>query len=328
MKKMNNINKLKYLGNLKLTTGDKYKNYMIYIKITDSFKCNLITKSLYDITLNLETNPPLNIINIDVNGKKLNIIQDDILMAGTKTRVAELFVKEMLKINPNIKTIVYAGTFNGYGHVATAYACYKLNLECKVFLSKIPTGSDIPSSIETIMNSRQVNTTLKLNGKIYLCENYRDARNLEYDYSTNITDNNKKWKNKKDYLIVPMGLNDENGIMIKLLSKQIKDASNNINPKNIWLVAGSGGIAMSISNAFPNSNIYIYLTGGGKYKDKVIEWSKNNSKIKIVNNMDITNVENDYYKYYKSVKNYDDKIFPFVKKYGKDGDYVWNVASD
>ena len=36
----------------------------------------------------------------------------------------------------------------------------------------------------------------------------------------------------------------------------------------------------------------------------------------------------DYKKYYESVDNYDSLIWPYVKKYGKDGDFIWNVASD
>jgi hypothetical protein len=130
-----------------------------------------------------------------------------------------------------------------------------------------------------------------------------------------------------------MGLNDDDGIMVNILSRQLVGASQdtilkNSSNTNIWLVAGSGGIAQSLHLAFPNSNIYIYLTGSGKYKEKVIDWAKKNTKITIVNDMDVTDVKNDCDKYYNTVKNYDDQIFTYVKKYGKSGDFIWNVASD
>ena len=120
-----------------------------------------------------------------------------------------------------------------------------------------------------------------------------------------------------------MGLNDKDGIMIDLLSKQIKKASKNtvleeLNKQNnlrIWLVAGSGGIAMSIKKAFPNSVLFLLLTGGGEYKNNVIKWAKSQNNVTILNNNNLPNIN--VKKYYSSVKNYDDLIIPYVIKYGK-----------
>ena len=33
-------------------------------------------------------------------------------------------------------------------------------------------------------------------------------------------------------------------------------------------------------------------------------------------------------KYYKSTSGYDDRIWPYVKEYAKNGDFVWNVGAD
>ena len=116
------------------------------------------------------------------------------------------------------------------------------------------------------------------------------------------------------------------------LSKQIIKASKNtiiqkiINPR-IWLVAGSGGIVMSLSKAFPNAKLFIYLTDGEKHLNKVTEWTKKNKNITIINDYILDEI-NDYDKFYKSVHNYYSKIWPYVKQYGLDGDILWNVASD
>ena len=328
--KMNNITKLKYIYDLQIKTGDKFKNYMIYKKIEPENICKVITKGddkmIKNIKekINMPANPKLKIIPITVNNKVFNVIQDGVLMTGTKQRVVTYFLEKVLK--PSIDTLVYAGSYNGFGGIATAYGAYKLGLKSKVFLTP-------PENKDYLMNSRQINTLLALNADIYVCSSYRNARNMEYDFSNIITEKTNEWKNKRNYYVVPMGLNDDEGIMINILSRQLVGASQdtilkNSSNTNIWLVAGSGGIAQSLHLAFPNSNIYIYLTGSGKYKEKVIDWAKKNTKITIVNDMDITDIKNDCDKYYNTVKNYDDQIFPYVKKYGKSGDFIWNVASD
>jgi hypothetical protein len=242
-----------------------------------------------------------------------------------------------------IDTLLYAGTMNGFGAIATAYSAYKLGLKSKVFLA-----GDILQS-----NTRQVNTLLALDSEVTICKTYREARNLEWKISN---DPHKKWTSLPNYYVVPMGLNDEDGKMIELLSKQIKKASKGtildidttikINEKvrtyekdrsyekvRIWCVAGSGGIASAIHKAFPDAEMFIYLVyNGGIYTKKVIEWAKKEN-ITILNHSDkyknIGNYNlNDRKKYYSSVEEYDDLIWRYVKKYGKDGDFIWNVASD
>lgn len=301
------------------------KNYII----SDEQK-KIIEKIKNYLKYNVD-NPKLKIESINVNNKNIFIIQDGYLMAGTKQRVAKKFIKQILKKNNKIDTLLYAGTANGFGAIATAYAAYKLGLKSEVFLS----GSNE-------FNTRQINTLCALNSKITLCNSFQEARDKEYSVCNNISfktssniNSKTKWKTYPNYYIVPMGINDEEKIMINILSKQIKNASkgtvldNIINPR-IWLVAGSGGIAMSISNAFPNAKLYILLTGGIKYKKKIIEWSKKEKNIIILNNeKELNNLNNsNRIKYYSSVKNYDDLIWPYIKKYGLNNDFIWNVSSD
>ena len=127
----------------------------------------------------------------------------------------------MLKQNPKIEYLVYAGISNGFGPVATAYAAYKLKLNSIVFLAK-----KTNMTYQEIISSRQVSTIHALGGQIYLCNDYRSARNKEYEFAS-IINSDKTWKDKENYLVIPMGLNDDNGIMVKLLSTQIKKAIKN-----------------------------------------------------------------------------------------------------
>jgi hypothetical protein len=262
-------------------------------------------------------NPPLVIqkITIDSPEKIFHVIQDGFLLVGTKQRVATLFIQKILKERKDIHTLLYAGTANGFGALAVAYAAYKLGLFCEVFLSDV-----------TDYQSRQLTTLHALNAKIISCPTFRDARNMEYSYSI---PKNDSYQNIEGYYTVPMGLNTD--VMINLLAKQIKKASKNTilekieNPR-IWLVAGSGGIAMSLRIAFPTAKLFLFLTGGGSHLKKVIKWSKKTKNVFIIKDEKYKNIREDIP--YSSVKNYDDKIFPYVEKYGKSGDFIWNIASD
>ena len=297
--------------------------------ITNKYLCNDTINILKKkIKKNID-NPKLFIQELLLsNNRNIHLIQDGVLLAGTKQRVVKLFLKRIIKENPNIKTVLYSGFSNGFGAIAAAYGAYKLGLKCEVFLSKNTNTDNVD-----IYKSRQINTLHALDAKIYLCPTYKEARALEYKNST-IEIGKKVWKTLPEYYISPMGLNDDNEIMIHLLAKQIIKASKNtileniINPR-IWLVTGSGGIAMAISKAFPNAKLFILMTGGGKYKKKVFDWAKNQKNIFIIKDEIFTN-ENLQNKnvFYSSVKNYDDLILPYVKKYALNDDFIWNIASD
>ena len=344
MKKMKNISKLKYIGNLHIM-GDKMKNYIIFVKIKKYTRCQIINASdgmpskinkIKEQLINYKANPRLKIMNLNLDNKKIHVVQDSVLIAGTKQRVAALFIRKYLKKYPNVQKLTYSGFWNGYGPIATAFAAYKLNLQSEIFLSEVGAGFDKPSDYKTIMNSKQINTLLALNAKIHLCPTYGSAKFLEYDITTLPSIESDIWTVKSEYFNVPLGLNDTNKKMIKLLAKKMKKAARNsyltkIDNKRFWLVSGTAGIAQAINLAFPNSKFFIYLTGGGKHFDKVTEWTKINKNITVLNNNDEYNVKdivNDYEKYYESVHAYDSNIWPYVKKYALDGDIIWNVASD
>jgi len=319
MEQMHMLDKImKYKGQIYFYET-KPRGIFIWEKIED--KCKIITKTNNNKIILSKENPKLNIISISVNNKKINIIDDSILSAGTKMRVSRLFIKKLLNENKKIDTIVYSGNYNGFGAIATAYAAYKLNINAIVYLGSLEHDKN------KIYSSRQISTLLALNAKIYLCNNYRDARDLLWKESTE-----PNTDIKENIYVLPMGLNDDNCVMVNLLAKQIIKASKNtkiLNEKNlrIWLISGSGGIAKSISIAFPNAKLFILPYGGNKYKKKLIDWSKINKNINIIK--EESNLDNSLInKYYKSVENYDALIFPYVVKYGLDNDYIWNVAAD
>jgi len=275
-------------------------------------------------------NPKLKIEKFTLpDGRTFKVCQDEYLIAGTKQRIAVKYVKKILKDNPKIKYILYSGMCNGYGNVATAYAAYKLNIKSILFLSKIDGMTD-----EEIKSSRQVSTIHALNGKIYLCDDYTSAKNKKYEIN-----DDKNHVPKKDHLMLPMGLNDDDDTGSKILIKQLKSAIKNTevdknkNKKRFWLVMGVGGLLHTLYNLFPESEFFVYIVSKGRFLEESINWCKNHN-INILNSFNLNlnsfkmNLNLKREDYYNSTKNYDDLIWPYLIQYGKSGDYIWNVASD
>jgi hypothetical protein len=102
------------------------------------------------------------------------------------------------------------------------------------------------------------------------------------------------------------------------------------NPR-IWLVTGSGGILMSLHKALPNAYFIILLSGAWKYKKIIIDWAEKLDNIEILQNNVFLNGREERLnrkQYYSSVADYDDIIWPYVKKFAKYNDFIWNISCD
>jgi hypothetical protein len=260
-------------------------------------------------------------------GRQINVCQDGELIAGTKQRVVVKFVKHMLSKNPKIEYLVYAGICNGFGPVATAYAANKLKLKSIVFLARKENMTK-----GEIVSSRQISTIHALGGQIYLCNDYRSARLKEYEFAS-IVLSDKTWKDREEFLVLPMGLNDEKKVMVKMLAGQLKNAIKKTAIEKatnlrIWLVMGSGGIFEAIYKCFPGATYYVYITGGGRYVEQAKEIVRGKN-VTILNYIKLTRPNSlRRSDYYESVAGYDDMIWDYLVEFGQNGDYIWNVASD
>ena len=76
-----------------------------------------------------------------------------------------------------------------------------------------------------------------------------------------------------------------------------------------------------VKAVFPNTEYYERKNFLIK---KVIEWAKKTKNISLIKDLHLENNVT----YYSSVKNYDDLIVPYVIKYGRNNDFIWNVSSD
>ena len=286
-----------------------------------------------------DDNPPWKVDDIHMGSRRtFHVIQDANLLAGTKQRVAVKYAEHVMSEMKDLATLCYTGTYNGYGALACAYAAKKMSLASVVCLSRIGTGQTIPMDIHTIMQSRQIKTLMAFDAKIYICDDWKEARQMTYSIA-----HKEDWTPKKGFVVLPMGLGTS--FTVRLLAGQLKKASNKAKMKGarIWLVAGSGTIAKSLAMAFPNSELFLYLTGGGKYVKEVKKWASSDvERIHIVNDWplpDKKNAEGDVKGdvkgdnnggssplYYNSIVGYDYNVLPYVIQYGKDGDFIYNVG--
>ena len=116
--------------------------------------------------------------------------------------------------------------------------------------------------------------------------------------------------------------------LIKILSEKIREASDELfisEDTTIYVTTGSGGVAMSLYKVFPQATFGIFMTGGERYKNNVINWAKDKNNVILIPIIpEFPQVKPPY----PTVTNYDDYIYSYIHQYGLDGDYIWNIAAE
>ena len=102
---------------------------------------------------------------------------------------------------------------------------------------------------------------------------------------------------------------------MKLISLELENFKG-----TIWVAGGSATLANIFYKLFPDAKINVVQIG------KKIDWYINSAR------SDFYVAPEKFYEPakepppYPSVPEYDAKVWQFVKKYGKSGDVIWNVA--
>jgi hypothetical protein len=191
-------------------------------------------------------NPSLVMMAVTVpkahGGVVVHVVQDGHLLAGTKQRVAVDAVRNLLQ--PDTKTVFDAGLYNGFGAVASAFAAKRLGLRCVVFVAKLRPGQ----ALNDVEQSRQVSTMKELGASVHIFPTYLKARRAEFEMADA----------DPSCLVMPLGLKDDAGFMVSLLSERLKSAASGIPAveaaRRIWVVSGSGGVAAALHA--PTSQIH------------------------------------------------------------------------
>ena len=268
---------------------------------------------------NIVDNPDLYIIDLyipgnaltnNANKKVIHVVQEGALLFGTKQRAVYKLLDRLKTLNT--KEVLYVGGYNGFGPSALAYGAWKHNLKATICIAYKTT-----EKLNFFLQSKQRAALIALGANIILFKTFAKAR----DYANKLYN-----KNKKRYIYPAMGLTSP--LLINILSSQILKVSKKIiinDTTTIWITTGSGGVAMALYQAFPQANFGIFMTGGERYKNNVLEWAKDKKNVVIIPDLLLgINAKVPYY----TVRDYDDYIYSYVNQYGLDGDYIWNIAAD
>lgn len=234
-----------------------------------------------------------------------HVIRDDCLFAGTKQRVATEFLRRTLP--GSVTTLLYTSSFNGYGPVATAYAAKELGLKCLLVLSLKAFGQARNSTVEEANKSTSVKKCRELGAKVTFASTWGDmnatAKQLE----------------SESVFWLPLGFKDN--LFENLLSETFSPLQQ-LNPKRIWVVGGTGTLARALAKAFPSSTVFVVPTDkAGKSFPKLVDYVSSLKNVSVVT-QSVPVLETPY----PTVKGYDSKAWDAAVALGRSGDFVWNVA--
>lgn len=236
----------------------------------------------------LETPNPFNPDLKVIKSEGFKIIREDLLPGGTKQRALYRFLENKTKV-------VYAGPCSGIAQVAMGVIGKSLNIETIMFGAGKPTKLT-EKAISYGVKQMPVSSSLR-EAKIKAGE-YIEANGGE---------------------LLPFGLDDPD--FINLLSSSLIAAKKKLNPKRMWVVAGSGVLLRTLYNVFPQT-YFLAVQVGRKINYSNIRPERTQV---FVHPLKFNEIPDDLPPY-PTVPNYDGKLWFFVKKYGLKGDYVWNTA--
>jgi hypothetical protein len=263
-----------------------------------------------------------------------NLIDDSPLFAGTKSRaVVQTFLyyirehRKKYNLSPN-EPIHIHGVFaqKGYGQIAMAYGIFKLKKEHIIgHIHTIAFHDDIIPFLQKTCSIGAKLTDNKNNKNKYGHTYYH-----AYDFPSiwNVFDLIKyKTTNSPSNIFVGMGFDIDE--FIHILAHQIETAlpeklrKIKDTPLTFWVATSSGTILRALYKVFPHAFFNGVQTG-----IKVDEDILDKSRTKIWIHPMKFSKNTDEIPPYDSLLNYDAKVWYFVRRYGKSGDYIWNVAGN
>ena len=259
----------------------------------------------------MDLNPPLVINQYRLDDEiNVNVIDDGKLLGGTKQRALVKFIDYY----KDYDEFVYAGPSIGFAQVALTVACIKMNKKVTLF---------IQNTLDNIPNLSFWCQTLGANVYIF------------YDTLNIIENNAEDYVKNSDIktFLIPFGL--ESPIYTNFLYDELLQVINpELNPKRLWLVIGSGTLLRVLARIWKNTEFFPVQVGKQIWEDQYEPevWNRMGGRERITQlkapQKFFETVYGKNLPPYASVPNYDAKVWQYVIKYAKDGDYIWNVASD
>ena len=295
-------NKTIYIGNKVYKCNRTTIEALKYLFIRLGYKYQVYHENITDL------NPIITIVPTFIQGKeqrKFNVVRDDLLLGGTKQRA----LVKILQSNPATE-FVYAGPTNGYAQVALAYVAQKVGKKATIFLA-----TERPRNILTKLAEKYGAKIIEVGFRSKL--EYVQEKASQYVKSIST-------KRGREYIyLLPFGLYTKD--YINTLAEQIKKACPTQllvnNPKRMWLVAGSSALLNALYIVFPKTFFNVVQVGKKIWPDQI-----DGKKTKIYISDEKFWEDANEQPPYNTVPSYDAKLWKYVVKYGRNGDYIWNVG--
>lgn len=285
-----NIPKFPYSYIIKMK-GTKFDKYIYPVPTTYKGRINFDKLAEY---VPEEFNSPVKIIKAG----KYMVFRDDYLAGGTKQRGLYNFVKES-----QANVLIYVGPPQGAAQIALGVLATHFN-RVGVMFYVAPQPTLHPMS----KKAQHYGTILK-----YAGPTDEEAKIIATEYAE-----------KHNGLILPFGLLDDRFTYFFVSAlKQAIPEDLQMRPIRIWVVIGSGTLVNALYYVFPNAYFMIVQVGLKRYW-KSIDYSR--SRL-FISGYRFSESPTDIPPY-PSVSSYDAKIWEIIERYGAEGDYIWNVASE
>jgi len=256
-------------------------------------------------------NPEIVCKEYKVNSKTLTVVQDDKLYAGTKQRAVVEYTKKLLADNTNIDTLLYSGSFSGFGPLAAALGGNYCGINVELVLDLNPVGGGRRATKSQAHRYTPVIRAKELGANVRFVEDWGRLNRVAGKIAT-----------KPGVHWLPLGLDDD--VFLEELTKAIKQALPDGMPhyKNIWVVGGVGLLARVLANVFPNSTINVVSASrSDRRRNKLSEsLQSDDGRFVLHDHAPVSSVP------YTTVKGYDSRAWDAAVACGDDGDLVWNVA--
>ena len=241
---------------------------------------------------------------MNFQGKNFNLIDDGDLFGGSKIRILPKIVKDIKE-----EEIVYAGPDSGMAQIAISLIGLLNNKKVTMFVNTYKDIDPKPYLVDFGINYLQTNYKFSFNPKGRTLKETHEAAEKYIK------------ENPKNRYLFSFGLKDEK--TVSLFEDILKEALVNVKaPERLWLVVGSGMILKVLQNIWPSTQYMCVQVGKTVWPDQLRD-----GKDKLYVAPEFFSTTATLQPPYDTIPWYDAKLWQFFIKDGKDGDYIWNVAS-
>jgi 16S rRNA G966 N2-methylase RsmD len=246
--------------------------------------------------------------NIKVPGAKqsitVNVFRDDYLTGGTKQRAIVPLIE-----SSNKNKFIYAGPTQGMAIVALAYSCYLTHKTAVLFVAR---------SRRPQHRTKMLQLALTFGNAVELHEMH-DGQLKKLQIAAEAYH-----KAHKDSYLMSFGGNS--GDFMKLLERGIREAMPpkiiKSPPKRIWITAGSATVLNVLARIFPKTQFLALQVGKTVWPDMVpkgtIIYTANQRYAEEARDLPPWDAQ----------RNYEAKLYEWIKRFGRTGDYVYNIAGN